>query len=311
MSTATNIRERVPEVRCSDVEPEPLPGTAKQADIYVVLEWPTSWSRDVLDGDTFGEELTKKLKAHLKKYGASLQLIRHPTRERRQIADHHLYLVFAEEGIIEVAHIDDPIEVLEFDLSGPGKNNLQRRERPLALICTHAKRDACCAIKGRPLVNELERRYPFAEHGDLVWETSHTKGHRFAPAMLLMPWGYSFGRMNAEATAAMVEAAVEGEYFVPGNRGRGTLSAPGQVAELAVARMLADRGEVVRYGQLDVTAEGKASKKGPAVLVVVDKRSGAQYKVELVMRTVEGVISSCGAEPKTGKYWAVESVAAI
>ncbi|WP_018297689.1 sucrase ferredoxin [Corynebacterium lubricantis] len=297
-----------PLVRCSDVAPEPLPGTAKQAGTYVIFEWPLSWSHDVLDGGTLGEEFTARLKAHLKKYGASLQLIRHPTRERRQITDHHLYLVFAEDNIMEVTHVSSPEELLELDLSGPGRNNLEQRTHPLVLICTHAKRDACCAIKGRPLVTELEKRYPFSENGDIVWETSHTKGHRFAPSMLLMPWGYSFGRMNVEATESMIEASLQGAYFIAGNRGRGTLTPTAQVAELAVASELALAHEPVKYGQFDVVSDEIAADAKSAKLTVVDTASGRNFAVTLASRTVDGIISSCGAEPKRGNVWDVDSV---
>ncbi|MHA2788140.1 sucrase ferredoxin [Corynebacterium sp. S7] len=311
MTTATPNEQENSQLRCSDVAPEPLPGTAKQANVYVIFEWPSSWSRDVLDGGTLGEEFTARLKAHLKKYGASLQLIRHPTRERRQITDHHLYLVFAEENIMEVTHVDSPEAILELDLSGPGRNNLEQRTRPLVLICTHGKRDVCCAIKGRPLVTELEKRYPFSENGDIVWETSHTKGHRFAPSILLMPWGYSFGRMNTQATESMIGAALNGDYFVPGNRGRGTLTPTGQVAENAVAAKVAGEGRTVKYGQFAVTADEVVAAAGTAKVTVADSASGLNYAVVLTTRTVDGIISSCGAEPKQGEVWDVESVAVL
>ena len=233
---------------CSDVEVEPLPGTAKPGATYVIFEWPDPWPRDVISNAALGEEITPKISKHLDEYDASLLLIRHPTREGRHIKDHHLYLVFADEGITEVLHVDGPEDILDLDLSGPGKNGGKRRERPLLLICTHAKRDVCCAVKGRPLVNALHERYPFGPGNDVVWEVSHIKGHRFAATMMLMPWAYSFGRMNVEATDAMLTAAKRGDYFVPGNRGRGTLTPVEQVAEVAVASEVANP----RYGEFDV-----------------------------------------------------------
>ncbi|WP_257161894.1 sucrase ferredoxin [Corynebacterium cystitidis] len=298
-------------IRCSDVAVEPLPGSAKQATIYVIFEWTRAWSRDVLDGDTFGQELTAKLKAHLDEAGATLQLIRQPTREGRNIDNHHLYIVFAEHGTIEVLHVDGPEAILDLDLSAPLRCGGVERTRPLLLVCTHAKRDACCAIKGRPLVAELEQRFPSADNGDVIWETSHTKGHRFAPSTLLMPWGYSFGRMNVEATTAMVEAARNGEYFIPGNRGRGTLSPTSQVAEIAVAKELARTGRHVNYGQLRIIDEEVEPDAGAATVAVNDSRAGVAYRVILNTRTVDGVISSCGKNPQPGEVWDVVSVHAL
>ena len=291
---------------CSDVEVEPLPGTAKPGSVYVLFEWPEAWPRDVMGDAALGEELTAKLAPKLEEHNATLLLIRHPTREGRNISDHHLYLVFADEAVTEVKHVDSPDELLDLDLSGPGRNGAERRDRPLLLICTHAKRDRCCAVKGRPMVNELHARHPFGPGNDMVWETSHIKGHRFAPTMLLLPWAYSFGRMTFEATDAMLDAALRGEYFVPGNRGRGTLSAPAQAAEVAVAAELSRAGEQVRYGELEVADVAVAGDGG---YVRVDKQ-GASYTVELARKEVTGVVPSCGKPAKADESWVPTAVTA-
>ena len=283
---------------CSDVEVEPLPGTAKPGAVYVLFEWREAWPRDVMGDAALGEELTAKLAPMLEAHDATLLLIRHPTREGRNISDHHLYLVFADEAVTEVKHVDSPDELLELDLSGPGRNGAERRERPLLLICTHAKRDRCCAAKGRPLLNELHARHPFGPGNDVVWETSHIKGHRFAPTMLLLPWAYSFGRMNIEAADAMLADASEGLYFVPGNRGRGTLGPVEQVAELAVAAEVPG----ARYGQFEVAASGGDS------ALVTDTASGQVYEVQLEQRPVSGVVDSCGKPPKESTAWVAASV---
>ena len=298
-----------PAASCSDVQVESLPGTAKPGSTYVLFEWPHAWTHDVLDGGTLGEEITEKLKAHLAEYDASLLLIRHPTREGRQIDDHHVYLVFAEDEATEVMHVDGPEALLKLDLSGPGKNaaaGATARTKPLLLVCTHAKRDRCCAVKGRSMINKLVQKYPFGHGNDVVWETSHIKGHRFAPTMLLMPWAYSFGRMTFEATDAMLEAALRGEYFVPGNRGRGTLSAPAQAAEVAVAAELSRAGEQVRYGELEVT---DVAVTGDGGYVRVDKH-GASYTVELTRKEISGVVPSCGKPAKDGESWVPTAVTA-
>ena len=285
---------------CSDVEVEPLPGTAKPGSTYVLFEWPEAWPRDVLGDNALGSELTPKIAAHLDEYDASILLIRHPTREGRDIDDHHLYLVFADEGVTEVLHVDGPEAILDLDLSGPGKNGADTRDRPLLLICTHAKRDVCCAVKGRPVVNELHKRHPFGPGNDVVWETSHIKGHRFAPTMLLMPWAYSFGRMNVEATDAMLAAATRGRYFVPGNRGRGTLGPVEQAAEIAVATEVAG----ARYGEFDV-APARIDDTTATVHVTA---SDAAYTVTLERRPVSGIVDSCGKEPKDGEAWVAVEV---
>lgn len=285
-------------VRCSDVPGEPLPGSAKQQRAYVILEWPHGWSRDVLDGGVFGEELTAQLKEKLGDE-AGLQLIRHPGRDGRRIEKHHLFLVFADQAKMELLRVDGPEAILDLDLTGPGRNGAEPVDGPLVLVCTHGKRDVCCALKGRPLAAALSERNP----GTVVWETSHTKGHRFAPSILLMPWGYSYGRLNEEAGDALVGAAVRGEYFYPGNRGRGLYGPRGQVAELAVARELFVAQEKLFFGNLMVLDESETG-------TLVIHADGRSWRVTLEQREVEGVISSCGDEPTTGTTWVATSVKA-
>lgn len=297
---------------CSDFDSEPLPGTAKPGATYVLFEWPHKWSHDILDGDTFGAELSAKLQAHMKRFNATLLLIRHPTREGRQIDDHHLYLVFADAPAVEVMHVDGPEAILELDLSGPGNNGNNGavpRQNPLVLVCTHAKRDKCCAIKGRPLVNALVERYPFGAGRDIVWETSHIKGHRFAATMLLMPWAYSFGRMNEQASEALIDYALRGEYFLPGNRGRGTLSASGQAAEIAVATHIIEGGARVDYGQLELVAETTDGTSATARFR--DSAHATTYEVALEQRDVDDVVASCGKEPKKGAAWVATALRQI
>lgn len=257
----------------------------------MILEHPSGWSRDVLDGGTFGPELSAKLKAHLKGR-AGLQLIRRPGREGRVSGPRALFLVFTAEGVTEKLTLSDPAEILDLDLSEPGCNDAETVAHPLVLVCTHGKRDVCCAVKGRPLAAQLAQRFP----GDVVWETSHTKGHRFAPSILLMPWGYSFGRLNVQAASALLAAAQRGEFFLPGNRGRGLWQSAGQVAELAVARKLIDAGRSLYYGDLAVE-EG-----------VVKHVDGRAWTVEMEKQEVTGVVSSCGDEPKMGSAWVAVSV---
>ena len=109
---------------CSDIQVEPLPGTAKKESVYVLFEWPGGWSRDVLDGDTFGPDLTAQLKAKLKGV-AGLQLIRRPGRDGRQVGKmHRCYLVWAEQGVMELVLLTEPEKILDLDLTGPGRNGL-------------------------------------------------------------------------------------------------------------------------------------------------------------------------------------------
>ncbi|MDY3126507.1 MAG: sucrase ferredoxin [Corynebacterium sp.] len=278
---------------CSDFTAEPLAGSAKQGGMYVLFEWPGGWSRDVLDGDTFSPQLSQQLKQKLNH--VSFLLIRHPGREGRNVGKlHRCYLVWADRAVMELVLLENPEEILSLDLSGPGCNAGKLIDVPLALICTNGKRDVCCAVKGRPLAAALH-----AEFGDeMVWEASHMKGHRFAPVTMLMPWAYSFGRMNSDVGRQMVLAAQQGKYFWPANRGNGLLNPKEQVAELAVAKELLVAGEELKYGDLRVNDQE------------VIHADGRRWNVSLVQEEVSGVVSSCGDSPKTSTVWVAKTVTA-
>ena len=61
----------------------------------------------------------------------------------------------------------------------------------LVLICTHGKRDACCAACTRAFMKVV------SENRELVWESSHIGGHRFAATCVTLPTGHYYGRLNA------------------------------------------------------------------------------------------------------------------
>ncbi|AGP31488.1 sucrase ferredoxin [Corynebacterium terpenotabidum] len=259
---------------CSDATQEPLPGTAKTGGLFVVLEHSRNWGKDILDGDALGKELTGQIKRWLKRYRAQLQFIRRPGRAGQEDRDRvTLYIAdaTAEPPTLERLELSGPEELTGVDLSTPGAvPGAVRVDHPLLLVCTHGKRDRCCAVKGRPLAAGLHEKYP-----DIVWEASHTKGHRFAPAMILLPWNYSFGTLDLHGAEAMLDDVLAGRLPVAGNRGHGTLDGRAQVAELAVAAVLAEEGEPAGLGELTVgkhVAEGvePVSPEIPASPTLID-----------------------------------------
>ena len=60
-------------------------------------------------------------------------------------------------------------------------------------MCTNARRDVCCAVRGRPVALEAAAARP-----GQVWECSHTGGHRFAPTAVVLPHGQTWARLTPE-----------------------------------------------------------------------------------------------------------------
>jgi hypothetical protein len=97
---------------------------------------------------------------------------------------------------------------------------------PVYLVCTHARRNACCGRFGLPLAEALDQRY----HGQ-VWETTHVGGHRYAANLVLLPHGLYYGPVGTETATAAIEAYRDGLILPARYRGRAGQSRAGQQAE--------------------------------------------------------------------------------
>jgi len=196
-----------------------------------------------------------------------------------------------------------PEELLGLDWAALGagdREGVRRSLPPLApsdrhhlLVCTNGRRDVCCAVQGRPVALGAAARRP-----DLVWEVTHTSGHRFAPTAVLLPAGTLHGWLDVDAAGRLLDAAERGETVLEGSRGRSTWPAPGQVAELAVR---AELGEPA----LDVLRVTSVSGRGEhAWLVRVEHRDGHGWDVE-VASTANGTTraESCGKDAVPLRRW--------
>ena len=130
--------------------------------------------------------------------------------------------------------LDRPEAVLDLDVEALGAGRRTDASAawtdPLLAVCTHGKRDACCAERGRPLARALGAA-PRPEH---VWETSHLGGHRFAATFIALPAGLVYGRVPAALGPAIADGADRGEIVLEHLRGRAGLSAHAQVADAHV-----------------------------------------------------------------------------
>lgn len=285
---------------------EPPPGTAAHEQTWILLEVPGRWGRDIFDGETLGEELSGRLKAHVAAHGARMLFIRRPGREGQRLDRHRFYLCDTRPGSrsVRVGRVDTPAHMLDLDLS-PGAHVPGTREvaAPVSLVCTHAKRDQCCAVRGRPVAARLEEqlghRLAELDPDAGVWECSHTGGHRFAPVLLSPGTGYTYGPAEAEHAVRIVEAELEGRVVTENLRGRSTWPPAGQVAEVAVR----DSGVVAGIDDLVVTLDPDAPR-----VAVVHHVDGRAWRVEAGTRPLPPRRQSCRKpEPGEASAWVVET----
>ncbi|MFC9787568.1 sucrase ferredoxin [Rhodococcus sp. NPDC127528] len=263
---------------------EPLPGTAAHVTGWLCLEHPGGWGRDVFSGEAFGPELSDALERRVDEAGLRLLLIRRPGRVAAVPPRRTVLLARSDPNgtWCERFEVSRPADLLDLDLALPAAAPGIGRPvtDPVTLVCAHGKRDQCCAVLGRPVAAELSDRF-----GDAVWECSHTGGHRFAPSVIVLPTGYTYGRLTAPQSVEAVLAAGRGEVYPAGLRGRSCWTPPGQVAEIAVRQRVPAAAD-----DLAVDETGAAP--------VVRHRDGRAWAVEVSRVELEPRPASCGAVPK-------------
>ena len=252
----------IPADSCSLYDDEALGGTAGRATAWLALEHVGQWGRDVLDGSALGEELSAALGEAVSQAGLKFLLIRQAGREGRVLhgapdasgnPTHRVLYALCTPGEEKLYSfsVSAPEQLLELPLNNPQEliqaTDAELMNSPAILVCTHSKRDRCCALRGRPIAAHLADILP----ANAVWECSHTGGHRFAPVGIMLPTGYTYGRLSEpSALAAYLSLAGRAIPSLHGLRGRSTDTPVEQAAEVAVRLELEKKGEEVTSGGL-------------------------------------------------------------
>lgn len=227
----------------SQLADEPLLGTATYARAWIVLEQPGPWGRKALTQSHLDPALGAELDKNATDAIAKVALVRRPGRhaDTNDARSFRLWVASTRPGRTWLlgGWITDPNLLRALDWAAVADGNadavaasvphLSLEREPLLLVCTNGRRDVCCAIRGRRLVDDV--------HDDLlgrVWESTHLGGHRFAPTALVLPHGTSYGRLTPDLTVQIVADARRGVFEPTGYRGRTTFPKPVQAAEGAI-----------------------------------------------------------------------------
>jgi hypothetical protein len=264
---------------------EDLAATAPSAGRFLLLEQPGPWrGRNAVTSSDLDRGVGRALLDRADEAGVKVHLIRRSAR-RAAAGPRTCFLACTARGgaFLERYVLERPEDVLELDLVGfagrVAADPAAAWERPVYAVCTHGKRDPCCARRGRPLARALRAVRP-----DETWEIGHIGGHRFAATFLAFPWGLAFGRVPAARGPVIARSLEAGVIEVAWLRGRAGDAWAVQAADVHLRREL---------GLAGVDDVAVAAVDGDQVVLGVDGRvvTAAVTRSEGMARPL-----SCGDE---------------
>jgi hypothetical protein len=227
---------------CADISrqaAESLAATASRVEHWILIEYPGLWSRDVVGASNLAPAIKQHLQEQLARVpSARLLFIRRPQRRRPE--RRRVYVVRTREdgGDVFGFAIAGYEELRQLDVMAVLEGGAERLVDPLLVVCTHGKRDRCCARYGRPLYDRLRDAVP----DEWLWQSTHLGGDRFAGNVVCLPEGLFFGRVDAAGAWSVVDEYLAGRVELAHYRGRSSYTFPQQAAERAVRETTGLRG---------------------------------------------------------------------
>lgn len=207
-------------------------GTApERAASWLLVEHPGPWPSSDLPADLPAEAATAIETAT--ELGIRPQLVRRVAKRPRNVATVILASCRPGQRWTERRTLTDLRALADLDLTSlaegvpPGFGS--RAIEPVVLVCTHGRRDVCCARLGRPLAVLLSAQLP-----GVVWETTHVGGDRFAPNVVTLPDGSYHGGVAVADVPALARAVNSGHVHLPRLRGWAGTPTAAQAADYFV-----------------------------------------------------------------------------
>ncbi|HEX9917992.1 MAG TPA: sucrase ferredoxin [Pyrinomonadaceae bacterium] len=212
-------------------------GTASVGGVWLLIEYREAWGAHALEDSA----LSAEVKRHLNKFckivpRARLLFIK---QERLRHAPLRCFIVRCRESApsIEEFELSGYDDLLKFDvaaMAAGGSLGGVRLDAPLYLVCTHGKRDKCCAKFGYALYKSLREGAAEGNGGGHVWQSSHVGGDRFAANLVCFPHGLFYAHVTPDAGLRIIEQYERQQLPLDGYRGRACYSYPVQAAEFFI-----------------------------------------------------------------------------
>jgi hypothetical protein len=214
---------------------EPLFGTAPRVDTWFLLEYTGRWEPKALEQSALPDAAKECLITHRDSLpNARVSFIRRQPRQTTSSSAWKLafYVALVRESrpALYAFSLEQYEDLLAWDIPAicaedTAYDHFKQRD-PLLMVCTHGRRDPCCARQGLPVYERIGAR-----DDATVWQTSHVGGHRFAANVIALPHGIYYGRVRPDTADAIVNAYRAGQLTLDTYRGRACYTAPVQAAD--------------------------------------------------------------------------------
>lgn len=214
-------------------------GTASIGEVWLLVEYREAWGAHAVEESTLSAEVKKRLNNFCKTVPRSRLLF--IKQERLREGALACFVVRCRENAQSITkfHLSDSYEeLLTLDVAALAAGDAVaggiKVDDPLFLVCTHGKRDKCCAKFGYALYKSL--REAEGDGDARVWQSSHVGGDRFAANLLCFPHGLFYAHVTEDAGREIVAEYEARRLILEGYRGRACYSYPTQAAEFFIRR---------------------------------------------------------------------------
>jgi hypothetical protein len=194
-------------------------GTAPPQARVLLVHQPGPWGPRGLLESRCDPEVARRIDAAAADAGMRLQAIRRPGKHEtgKPSAGYEVGIADTQAGKASIMwwRTADLAQIAaELESGWPRRPPSEIDTAPLYLVCVHGRHDACCALRGRPVAQALERVRP-----GRVWETTHLGGDRFAANLLVLPMGQLYGRVPPAVASEIADRSDAGEVVPEFMRG--------------------------------------------------------------------------------------------
>ena len=275
---------------------EQLLGTASWARAWLLVE-----NRDPWPSHAVNDGVPAELRQQIAGAGWNAQFVRE-FDDRARTSPWRVWFADAAKRAAWMWHADSQEHQLQLitDLLSGNPQPGEQVSDPFLLVCTNGKRDACCAVSGRAILETVLAGSEHAARSPIALESTHLGGHRFAGVVVSLPQSYQYRCDDGAHALRILNDARHGLVHSTGLRGHTARQAPEQIAEIAVREQLG-----MWQPDADITMECDIDGDTAQVRGQV---AGRNFHASLTATIGTPRPESCGGDPKPLRTWSIAGV---